>query len=295
VQRETHRSLELLAEQDPVSRPLARLQLEALRSASDPVWNVAVSNLPDKPPGSDIPFLHSQQIPIEIDTASGLIEGLIEILRDVDVVTSRDALGSLREIDPTELVKAAIEWDGERFEQLATQAGVDLPIVVTLGHCTALPVMLACGRHVENVVEQVAWEPGYCPVCANWPLIAEQRGLEKQLWLRCGRCSASWRTRHQRCVYCDNADHTKLGYLAADGERESRRAVTCSQCRGYLKVFATVTPLATADVLEKDLSSIELDIAATDEGYSRPERPGYPLEVHIAPVSSQPRSWFPWR
>jgi FdhE protein len=295
VKKESLQTLESLAEQDPVIRPLALLQLESLRASTEPAWEAIFDDSSEERTEPPRPALHHRVVTINRALAADLHSRLVDVLHDVEVPVEQAAIARLREPDPLEMIEAAIEWDGEALERLAGDSGVELPVLVTLAHCLALPATLAAGRKTLSDADKGVWEPGYCPVCGNWPLIAEDRGLDRQRWLRCGRCSAGWRSRHLRCVYCDNTDHTSLGYLAPEAERESRRAVTCEQCKGYLKVFATVAPLEIADLLRYDLESLELDVAAMGGGYSRPERPGFRIAVDVVARESGARSWFSWR
>ena len=124
-------------------------------------------------------------------------------------------------------------------------------------------------------------------------MLAEMRGLEREQWLRCGRCSSGWRFDAPTCVFCGEDRHEQLSYLAPEAERESRRAVTCEQCHGYLKAFATLAPLSLPDVLARDLSSIVLDVAALEAGYARPSVAGYQLDVRIEALRPS-RTWTGW-
>jgi FdhE protein len=290
----SNRNLEQLAEQDPVSRPLALLQLEALQTAVDPVWEQSASTIPVTLPKNEIPALHGQTVSVDTESVAELLERLVDVLASNDVVDDPATIAALKQLDPREIVEAAIEWNAGTLERLAMDLEIPLAILVTLGQCAALPILLACGRHILPTDTEINWQPGYCPICGNWPLLAELRGLDRQQWLRCGRCASAWRTRHQRCIFCNNTDHTKLGYMAPEAERESRRAVTCEVCHGYFKVLASVSPLAIADILRSDLESIELDIAALDAGYSRPERPGFQLDVQVIPDENSSGRASPW-
>lgn len=288
-------SLEGLAEQDPVARPLARLQLVALDSAADPTWDEIARTLQGFTRDSRTPALHGQRI--EVD--SRMVGNLVGRLRDtlatagesgsdgVPVVVSDD--GAIR------LLGATLDHDSEEIAAIAAEFGADPGVVGTIGQCAALPLLLASGRRFGGERGIEGWEPGYCPVCGGWPLLAEQRGLGKSQWLRCGRCATAWTSRHQRCVYCENTDYETLGYMAPEDERESRRAVTCDRCKGYLKVFATVTSLQAEDLLRLDLQSLELDIAAIDAGYARPERPGFRTGIELIPTQPRIRRWLPWQ
>jgi len=138
------------------------------------------------------------------------------------------------------------------------------------------------------------WSNGYCPVCGAWPMLAEMRGLNREYWLRCGRCASEWQYNAGSCVFCGEEDHERLGYLAAENERESRRAVTCEECHGYVKTFASLGHLSVADIAAHDLSSVELDLAALEAGYSRPSATGFRLNVRVEPLKTS-FSWGGWK
>ena len=192
------------------------------------------------------------------------------------------------------LLEASITQDAARLEELAAEAGMDPALLMTLGQLTALPLLLACGRKAAPLVEQARWEEGYCPVCVAWPALAEARGLARRRWLRCGRCGTGWSLRHEGCAFCGNTDFRTLGYLAPEKESESRRAMVCERCRGYLKTFTTLAPLAPAEIGVYDVTSLELDMAALEHGYARPERPGFPLQVRVEPARRR-FGWSGWR
>jgi formate dehydrogenase maturation protein FdhE len=90
-------------------------------------------------------------------------------------------------------------------------------------------------------------------------------------------------------VYCGNADHKTLGYLAADEDRDARRAETCTRCRGYLKAVATLGALDPSEVLVRDASTVEFDVAALDQEFARPQTPAYSLQVSVQPATKENR------
>ncbi len=140
------------------------------------------------------------------------------------------------------------------------------------------------------------WEAGFCPVCAAWPLLAELRGLERQRWLRCGRCGAGWPFPHLCCPFCGNTDHRTLPYLAPEAAREARQAAACDRCFAYIKTFATLRPLAPDEVLIQDVTSLELDMAALEAEYGRPETRAFPLDLRLEPArpaAGKRRGWLP--
>jgi len=52
--------------------------------------------------------------------------------------------------------------------------------------------------------------------------------------------------------------------------------------------MATLGALAPADLLVRDLQSLELDMAALDGGYERPDGLGFDLAVTIESAPSEP-------
>jgi FdhE protein len=73
-----------------------------------------------------------------------------------------------------------------------------------------------------------------------------------------------------------------LEYLAPEGQYDSRRVLVCSDCRGYVKAVATLTPIRADALLERDLATVELDVAALERGYCRPLTNGFHLDVRLA-------------
>jgi FdhE protein len=289
-------SLSAVAERDEVARPLALLQVEVLRAASGPAWATSAEGLGKGHASLDRPLLAGRAVVIEPAALRRLVGKLLDVARAQEIAGARElgaailgTNGNTEDSQPLALVGASLNREDETLERIARKAGVQTELTATIGHLAASTLLLGMREHVPNMALPRPWIRGYCPICAGWPALAEIRGLERQRWLRCGRCATAWQLRHQQCVYCDNTDHQTLGYLAPEAERESWRAVTCEICRGYLKTFATVSPLSTAEMLARDMTSIELDLAALERGYRRPDEPGYQLDVRLVPT--EPRRW----
>lgn len=284
-------SLNDLAANDPAVRPLALLQVEALRDAANPDWDQSAASLTSGQVQLGIPLLHQQVLPVDPEPVHGLLNRLIATANKASVAGT----DGLQSVDPLALLQASIIWDDAALSTMAGETGADPPALATIGHLMTLPVLLACARQAKPLMPSIPWTAGFCPLCAAWPALAELRGLDRQRWLRCGRCGSGWRTRHQECVFCDNSDHQTLGYLAPEDDRESRRATTCDKCHSYLKALTTVAPLTPPEILRQDLATLELDLAATGQGYGRPARPGFSLQVEIIPAPKERQGWRPWR
>jgi FdhE protein len=222
-------------------------------------------------------------------------------------VTARESVGGAKSaipiaraaeegrLDPASLLNGALIQDAEMLQRIAEAADLDGALLATFAQLSALPVLLACGRRAEAVLGATGWQAGWCPVCAAWPTLAEMRGLARDLYLRCGRCGSGWRSERRGCVYCGTQEQQAQGYFAAERERESRRAAVCDACNGYLKTFATLGPLDPAELLVRDLQSLELDVTALEHGYERPDGLGSALKVQVelAPARSG-NGWRRW-
>jgi FdhE protein len=296
--------LDQIAQGDPTIGPLARLQAEAFRAAADDGWAEGVPDFSQRSAEPSVPLLHQQTLRVDVDRVRRLLGRLADLAarQSGSVADSARALGRAVErgrLDEAALLGATIVLDGDDLATLAEAADVEAGLLATLSHLAALPLLQACGRQGMALRERQngsapGWQAGYCPVCAAWPTLAETRGLERQRWLRCGRCGAGWSYDHQRCASCGTHDHRGLGYLAAEAERDARQAITCTACRGYLKAVTTFGRLDPAEVMVQDLLTLELDLAAVEEGYSRPETPGFALEVMVEPLPRRAR-WLSWR
>ena len=272
--------LEALARSDAVVAPLARLQSETLRAERDGGWAVSLPSFERRQPSEGEPLLHGQTLGVDAERLARLLLRLAETAMRSGTNRAAALKRALqaRTLDVLALAEASITQHDDVF----AQGGVDAALLATLTALATQPLLRACARSAASVLPQLRWDAGYCPLCAAWASLAEVRGLEQQRWLRCGRCAAEWRFDLQRCYHCGNRDFRTLGYLAPEAQREARRAATCDVCGSYLKTFTTIGALAPAELSLKDLSSVELDVAALERNYTRPSRPAFPLEVHLA-------------
>jgi FdhE protein len=188
--------------------------------------------------------------------------------------------GRGRDVDGVALLEAAVCQDDARSDALAASASADPHAVRVVGQMAVVPLLRACARGLAPQIPATWWE-GYCPVCGAWPVVAEYTGLERKRLLRCGRCATGWAFPLLRCVFCDETEHDNLAYLTPEEGEQARRVEVCQTCKGYLKGVTTVRRTAPWSILIDDLMTVDLDVAALERGYRRPERPGYALEVHI--------------
>lgn len=278
--------LEELARTDATVAPLARLQATMLRAAAQPAWEAELPPFTEHRLADGLPLLHGRSLPVPLALASDLLAHLAAIAGLPWRPQDTDEAGAL--------LQASIVQNGEPIEATAARVGVDPTALATVLGLATAPLLLACGRKAAPLLENLIWDSGFCPVCAAWPLLAELRGLERQRWLRCGRCGAGWPFPHLRCPFCGNADHRTLPYLAPEAAREARQAAACDRCFAYLKTFSTLRPLAPDELLLYDLTSLELDMAALEAEYGRPQARAFPLDLRLEPARSPARrGWLP--
>lgn len=90
-------------------------------------------------------------------------------------------------------------------------------------------------------------------------------------------------------------DHENLVSLVPEKGGTTRVIEACKRCLGYVKCFTVLQGSPPAKVMIDDLASVDLDLAALQEGYKRPEGCGYALHVTMIEKHSLNRSFLPWR
>jgi FdhE protein len=243
-----------------------------------------------------VPLLHDQPAQVDVHFAADLFSRLVNLLqqREDPELVLEEGLARLVEVatsgqlDPQRLFGEAFVQHHDHLTELAVQAGVDADLLVTLSTQSVAPLLRAYAEHLLPLVERLddgspegaAWERGYCPVCGGWPALAELRGVELALHLRCGACGSGWRSRRIGCPYCGNDDFHTLHSLAIEGEQRFRISV-CDRCQGYLKVGNAFDPLPAELLALDDVGSLHLDVAAIERGYRRPAGSGFVIELAV--------------
>jgi FdhE protein len=279
-----------LAATDPALAPMAVLQVAALEAAADPVWERGLPEFEGSRLAEGIPLLHGATLGVDATRTTQLLRRLASEVAEHAGVMLESAVS---ETVALQLIAASIVRDTPELRRLVDASGIELSFLATLGSVAAVPLLQAAGRRAAPILTRSDWGESYCPVCGVWPTLAELRGLERQRWLRCGRCGAGWPFRGQTCAFCGCSDHKELGYLAAETERDTRRAETCECCHSYLKTLATLGALQPDEVLLRDIDSIELDMAALQKGYGRPDRQAFALDIRLKSLESRNGS-APW-
>jgi FdhE protein len=267
--------IDALAKGHPELSPWLRLVEEALGSTKDRAWSDPLSDL-NAPPPTEAPLLANLQIPVDARAAQALLGKLLSL---ASIGGSLDP-ADLRGVDALALLEASVNNDSDFAREAAEALGMNPTALAPLASLLAMPLLHACRSRLSGS-DTTKSSFGHCPICAAWPALAELRGLERTRVLRCSRCGAGWKAEPLLCVYCGQRDHERLGALVPEERSESRKVDVCKACGGYLKAVATLGALAPDAIALEDLATVDLDLAAIDRGYARPDRPPVPLSARL--------------
>ena len=271
--------LQDLKRQHPEWEPWLAVVQQTLREIDNPYWDAMV---PRRVTQQDKrPLLAGATLALEQDSVHDLLQSLIRIASR-NGTPQMATLERAREtkLDIFNLFKAALCQDCDYLKQSALALGAQPEAFQAVTALVPVPFLQACNRHWK-LSTAADWLEGYCPVCGTWPAFAEVRGIERTRYFRCGRCGGEWRAHCLFCAYCGMNDHEELVSLVPENGA-SRVIEACKRCLGYVKAFTTLEGSAPEKVILDDLASVDLDVAAVEQGYKRPQGPGYILDVTVA-------------
>lgn len=268
--------LDQLVEARPALRDAAALQGAILRAIGRAApqagaLDMAPARAAEKLEGG-VPLLRGERVPLSVHAVQALMIDLCRAMRE-----HQDVAGPAGEIavaieqgalDVEALVQEVLGGQGEAIRERAAALGVGADMLCTLLRFSLFPALERLASQL-GPLRVAPWRQGYCPTCGSWPLLGEYRGLEQTRFLRCGLCATEWPFDRLLCPFCGSRSHDDLGYLHVEGE-EQKRAATCERCRGYIKMLATLTPIAPLELIVLDLATLHLDIVALEKGYAPP-------------------------
>jgi FdhE protein len=266
-----------LAAASPELADAIAIQRAILRAIyRDPPVGAAVDIAPERAAEklrNGVPLLRGEYVPLDLSAVEALLLRLCRIMRE-----HGEPAGAAAEIEAAlrqqvlvvpDLTSAVLRGEVGAIREQAGALGLDGGLLGTLLRFSLLPALEQQAAQLESLRAAAPWGRGYCPTCGSWPLLGEYRGLEQTRVLRCGLCATGWAVDRLLCPFCGNRDHEDLGYLYAEGD-ENRRAGSCERCHGYVKMLATLSAIAPAELLVHDLATLHLDMIALERGYSVP-------------------------
>ena len=253
---------------------------EIARESGSGAWDAAVpaSTTIAGPPA---PLLAGKNVVLELAQVRGLLRRLITI-----AASGTSSLATLRPLldggcDAAALFEASLRQDADLITRAAAERGADAAALDAVVNLIALPFLQACNRKWGGDAS-LGWQEGYCPVCGARAAFAELRGIERTRVFRCARCGGGWHARPLHCPYCGLDDHNALVSLVPGNDDMNAVIEACRSCLGYVKTFTRLQGCAPDMVMFDDLASVHLDVAAIEQGYSRPHGPGYRLDASIS-------------
>ena len=262
---------------------------EAMREAASGGWQSAVPADTQRAPSS--PWIDGTTIVVDPGSVKRYAKRLFDTASRIGTASMTTLKGATKGTDPIALFEASLRRDPT--SQLAAACHADAEAFQAVVSLVAWPFLQACNRRCASS-QREAWTHGYCPVCAGWPVFAEVRGIERSRYLRCG-CGAAWLSQPLLCAHCGNSDHDALRSLMPESADRAGSIEACRKCSGYVKVFTRLQGCAPEAVMLEDLASVDLDVAAIEQGYLRRSGLACPLDVTVVPASSAGRflSWNP--
>lgn len=269
-----------LGHQRPEWEPWLAVIQEVLSETADAQWDGLV------PAGieareSKVPLLAGATIALEADSLRRWTQRLLRTASrggTAKMATLKPAIRAPSDI--LALFKASLCQDVARLNEIAVALGADPEAFQAVVALAPVPFLHACNRRWALSLPQ-GWVEGYCPVCGAWPAVAEVRGIERGRYFRCGRCAGEWQVNCLVCAYCGMTDHEQLVSLIPEQGGTTRVIDACKRCLGYVKTFTTLQASPAFRVIIDDLASVDLDIAALEHGYKRPQGPGYCFDVTV--------------
>jgi FdhE protein len=272
--------LEELRGQHPEWLPWLTVVNEALKKLEDTSWEAAIADSELRPRGV-APLLAGATLRADRERIERLVADFDRCsLGGRALAASRMRAGEHSAIDVRAIFDAALNSDNCKLEQLAIDAGAEPGAFRAVASLLPLPLLHACRRRFADQLP-TGWSQGYCPCCGNWATYAETRGIERSRHLRCARCGSAWPMPCLSCTYCGMTDHEMLGSLVVEGQESKAAIEVCKRCMGYLKSFRVLQADAPAQVMWRDIGSVESDLVAIDRGYGRPSEPGHALNVRL--------------
>lgn len=271
--------LQDLKSQHPEWEPWLAVVHAILGEAADAKWDAVVPLCAQV--AGNVPLLSGAAVSIDKSLVRSLLVKLTGIAArngTAKMATLAKVAGS--ELDFLSLFKAALHQDNNQLGTIATALGIDGDAFQAVAVLLPMPFLQACnGRWARSI--PAGWTEGYCPICGAWPALAEVRGIERSRYLRCGRCGAGWQAHCLFCPYCGITDHKELVSLVPEKSNSNSVIDACNRCLGYVKTFTKLQGSPPAKIILDDLASVELDVAAAEQGYKRPQGSGYFLNVTV--------------
>lgn len=222
-------------------------------------------------PESDLSWIVQYYPEIEAGIFS-YIEGIGSL--QPQVAKFRDAL-SLGTLSLEKLLNAALHSNESELLSIAEKSDIQPESLLFI---TQQILSCALGAYVivhNEVLADLFWREGYCPVCGSFPDIstlqrpdADQSeflaGGGGKKMMHCSICAHEWHFRRGTCPACNNDEAGAIHYFHIE-ERPAERVEYCEKCSSYLNNIDLRNTTATPELSAAPLTLLHLDMQAAQK------------------------------
>jgi FdhE protein len=287
--------LQDLKRQHPEWEPwLAVLQV-ILGEIGDSKWDASVPvEVPSQQGTGKVPLLAAAALRLDPSSVSPVFERMVRVAsRSGTAEMATLQAIAYAKLDVLAIFRASLNHDRQGMKEMASDVGANPEAFHAVGALISIPFLQACNRVLARSIA-LSWTEGYCPLCGAWPAFAEVRGIERSRYFRCGRCGKEWQAHCLFCPYCSMTDHKELASLVPEQNGGKSVIDACNRCLGYVKTLTKLQGSPPAKIMVEDLASVDLDIAALEQGYRRPEGLGYSLNAIVGSKAMPSKTFFSW-
>jgi FdhE protein len=216
-------------------------------------------------------LIQKEDFQLDIESSVRLFETLCQVGRDANphmaaqIMKIKEAIHYKR-IDLKKLLTGGSKE--QRIDESVKELGLDKNVSLFLIQASIWPSIEAGVEQLRSEVDPETWLKGYCPMCGSLPSLSLLKEEVGKRYLLCSFCGYQWRVERIFCPFCNNKDQESLHYFCGEGE-ETHRIDLCDKCHQYIKTIDTRN-LQESDPVLEDLSTLHLDLLASQKGYKRP-------------------------
>jgi FdhE protein len=216
-------------------------------------------------------LIQKEDFPLDIESSVSLFETLCQVGRVANPHMAEQAkkikeATDDKKMDLKQLLRGG--WKDQRMEDTVKELGLDKNVFLFLIQSSIRPSIEAGVEQLRSELDPETWLKGYCPLCGSLPSLSLLREEAGKRYLLCSYCRYQWRMDRISCPFCKNKDQESLHYFCGEGE-ETHRIDLCDKCHQYIKTIDTRN-LQESDPVLEDLSTLHLDLLASQKGYKRP-------------------------
>jgi FdhE protein len=213
------------------------------------------------------PLIQAEEMRFDPEASQGLFGILCRIAVDRGSGLSAAAqVLRTRSEDTPSLFKGFLGGDEALLGRSSAEFGVDATALSFFLYHSLRPSICRCAESLSGfLVDEQAWEKGYCPVCGSPPVLAEVCE-DGRRFLACSFCWHRWPARRVACPFCGNGDPGGLSYLYSEEEPEHRIEL-CDACRKYVKTIDSRNLSRPVYPPLEQVATLHLDLKAAESGY----------------------------